>query len=407
MWKKLIKRGEKLGIELTKAERKLLLTGLVFLHRPVEEAVRSTQPGEPVMLTLGELDDLAGHVAGEANHAKTEKIEEVLGDIYDKIEELLDLYSEDEQPAGRTTPKTAPNDLLGLLANREPIVFPTPKRPGKRGRKYPIKMTPHQRESVLDHIDPRPGLRRKIERTPEGTQAVEFTRKELDELYDGIGGAVVQALSPHKKRLAAVHDKITAVFDEEQSVAYGLKAPRKTGLVYQLKVTLTGVDPPVWRRVQVSDCSLGDLHFVIQAAMGWQNSHMHLFAVNGTRYGPVVSEDLDTEDEENILLGQIVAGKKKARLVYEYDFGDSWEHEVLFEKLVEPEAKAKYPRCIEGARACPPEDCGGAWSYADLLDAMADPKHENHREMREWCGGKFDPESFSVGKVNTELRRSF
>jgi hypothetical protein len=99
MWKKIIKRAEKVGLELTKAERNLLLTGLVFLHRPVEEAVRSTPPGEPVMITLGHLEDLAGHVAGEANHAKTERIEGILSGIYEKIEKLLDLYADEDQPA--------------------------------------------------------------------------------------------------------------------------------------------------------------------------------------------------------------------------------------------------------------------------------------------------------------------
>jgi hypothetical protein len=404
MWKKLIKRGEKVGLELTPAERRLLLTGLVFLHRHVEEAVRSTPPGEPVMLALGDLDDLAGHVAGEANHAKDGRTEDVLSGIFEKIEELLDLYAEDGRPTGAAKPEVPPNDLLGLLANREPIVLPMPKRPGKKGQKYPIRMTPHQRASLLDHAGLRPGLRRKVERAPEGTQAVEFTRKELDELYDGIGGAIVHALSPHKKRLTAVHDKIAAIFDDEQLVAYGLAVAKKTGLIYQLKVTLAGVEPPVWRRVQVPDGMLGDLHFVIQAAMGWQDSHLHEFVVNGNRYGPVMSGDLGTEDEEGVLLSQIVGGMKKTRFAYEYDFGDSWEHEVLFEKAVEPEPKVKYPRCLDGARACPPEDCGGVWGYADFLEAMADPKHPEHRDMKEWVGGRFDPEKFSVEAVNKGFR---
>ncbi len=99
MWKKIIKRGEKVGLDLSKAERKLLLTGIVFLHEEVEEALRSTSAGEPIMITLGDLEDMAGHVAGEANHAKSERKEEILGDIFEKIEELLDLYAEDSGPA--------------------------------------------------------------------------------------------------------------------------------------------------------------------------------------------------------------------------------------------------------------------------------------------------------------------
>ncbi len=126
MWKKLIKRGEKVGLGLTQAERKLLLTGLVFLHRHVEEAVRSTPSGEPVMLTLGDLEDLAGHVAAEANHAKDGRTEDRLQAIYEKVEELLDVYAEDDRPAGAAKREIAPDDLGELLANREPFLFQRP-----------------------------------------------------------------------------------------------------------------------------------------------------------------------------------------------------------------------------------------------------------------------------------------
>ena len=113
---------------------------------------------------------------------------------------------------------------------------------------------------------------------------------------------------------------------------------------------------------------------------------------------------MEMKDEDAILLSQIVTGGKNAPFVYEYDFGDSWQHSIQFERVVEPEPKVKYPRCAEGARACPPEDCGGVWGYADFLKAIADPKHPDHRDMKEWIGGKFDPEKFSVEAVNRELK---
>lgn len=181
------------------------------------------------------------------------------------------------------------------------------------------------------------------------------------------------------------------------------------GQVYQFKITLVETQPPVWRRIQVPDCTLGDLHEVIQTVMGWQHSHMHQFIINGEYYGEAALEEMDLgmemKDEDGILLSQIVKGGKNARFVYEYDFGDGWQHSIQFERVVEREPKAIYPRCVEGARACPPEDVGGVWGYADFLQAMADPKHENHLEMKEWIGGKFDPEKFSADKVNRELRR--
>jgi Plasmid pRiA4b ORF-3-like protein len=143
---------------------------------------------------------------------------------------------------------------------------------------------------------------------------------------------------------------------------------------------------------------------VIQVVMGWENSHMHQFLLNGKYYGQAGTDDLDLEDEEDIRLSQIFTGRKKPRLVYEYDFGDSWRHEIRLEKRSEPEPKVKYPRCVEGARACPPEDCGGAWGYADFLEAISDKKHPEHRDMKEWIGGKFDPEKFSIEAVNRELK---
>jgi hypothetical protein len=102
-------------------------------------------------------------------------------------------------------------------------------------------------------------------------------------------------------------------------------------------------------------------------------------------------------------LSRIFTGKKKPRIVYEYDFGDSWQHEIVLEKTLEPEPKVRYPRCVEGERACPPEDCGGVWGYAEFLEAIGDPEHESQEEMLEWIGGEFDPEKFSVDKVNKEL----
>ena len=178
-------------------------------------------------------------------------------------------------------------------------------------------------------------------------------------------------------------------------------------MIYRLKITLLGVQPPVWRVVEVPDCTLGELHDVIQVAMGWEQSHMHQFILNGQYYGCLSPDDYsdDFQDESGLRLSQIFVGRKKPKLVYEYDFGDSWQHEVKLEKTLEPEPKVKYPRCVEGARACPPEDCGGPWGYAELLEALADPKHPNHKDMKEWIGGKFDPEKFSAAQVNTVMRR--
>lgn len=182
----------------------------------------------------------------------------------------------------------------------------------------------------------------------------------------------------------------------------------KSDLLFQLKITLVGMKPPIWRRIQIRDCTLGDLHQIIQIVMGWENCHMHQFMIDGERYGAPARDDLDfgleMKNEKKLRLSQIVPKSgKKVRFRYEYDFGDGWLHEIAFEKLVEPEAKTKYPRCLDGARSGPPEDIGGVWGYEEYLEAIANPKHERHDEFMEWNGG-WDAEKFSVEAINKGLR---
>jgi hypothetical protein len=176
--------------------------------------------------------------------------------------------------------------------------------------------------------------------------------------------------------------------------------------IYQIKVTLKDTKPPIWRRLLVrSDSTLGDLHTIIQAAMGWWDYHLHQFIVGEIYYGvpdPEYDDYLEMRDEQNITLGQ-VAPREGARFDYEYDFGDGWEHQVLVEKILPPEPGASYPLCIKGRRACPPEDVGGTWGYADFLDAIRDPEHPEHDSYLEWIGGEFDPEDFDLEEVNGAL----
>ena len=179
--------------------------------------------------------------------------------------------------------------------------------------------------------------------------------------------------------------------------------------ICQLKISLKHLKPLVWRQVQVpSTMNLESLHWVIQHAMGWTNSHMHHFKVDKTYYGMSYPDDFDgtteTKNEKKITVGEVLS-KPKAKIEYEYDFGDSWEHEILLEKIVPPEQRVKYPMCLGGKRACPPEDCGGVWGYANMLEVIKDPEHSEYEEMMEWLDEEFDPEAFSVEAVNKVLRR--
>jgi Plasmid pRiA4b ORF-3-like protein len=189
-------------------------------------------------------------------------------------------------------------------------------------------------------------------------------------------------------------------------------APAKSarGTVYQLKITLNDIRPPIWRRVQTKDCTLGRLHDIIQAVMGWEDYHLHEFEIGQQRYGALEQwqddfwgADPDVANERKVKLSQLVEqGVKKFR--YQYDMGDSWWHTITVEKTVPVEAGVKYPRCIAGERACPPEDCGGPWGYGDFVDAIQNPKHERHEELLEWLGGEFDPEAFDPEAANKELQ---
>ncbi len=177
----------------------------------------------------------------------------------------------------------------------------------------------------------------------------------------------------------------------------------KSLTVCQLKITLRDYNPPIWRRVQVpSDITLGELSFVILAAMGWTNSHLHQFSIGDMEYADPQFELDFAEDEFAVTLAD-VASTARSRFRYMYDFGDGWDHDVLVEKTLPREPQKQYPTCVKGARRCPPEDCGGVWGYADFLEAVNDPKHEMHEDMTEWCGGAFDPEAFDAEELNASL----
>ncbi len=177
----------------------------------------------------------------------------------------------------------------------------------------------------------------------------------------------------------------------------------ENGSIYQIKVTLEGSDPPIWRTVQLpGDTTLEELHYVIQIVMDWENYHMRQFIADDRSYG--LDEDFMPDPEsERIATLKGVAPKPKDRLLYEYDFGDSWEHDVLVENILPSERGVRYPVCVGGELAAPPEDCGGIWGYYDLLDAIQDPDHPDHEEMLEWVQEDFDPEAFDLDGVNRRL----
>lgn len=178
--------------------------------------------------------------------------------------------------------------------------------------------------------------------------------------------------------------------------------------IYQLKATLKYIQPAIWRRfLAPADITIHRLHLILQEVMGWETYHLYRFQIGRRQYGePHPDNDFDELDFKNsrrAKLGRLVK-EQGANFLYEYDFGDSWIHELLLEEILEPQASRRYPVCLDGRRACPPEDCGGPGGYAEMLEALGDPDHEEHDTLMEWTGGAFDPEEFDLEEVNNWLR---
>ena len=187
---------------------------------------------------------------------------------------------------------------------------------------------------------------------------------------------------------------------------------KKTNEVYQFKITLTSSDPSIWRRILVpSNYSFWDLHVAIQDSMGWLDYHFHSFSIKD----PITNSkvEIGIPDKEYDSFDRKILADYKVKIsdyfnennrtaMYEYDFGDSWMHTIKFEKIVKATVAEKYPKCIDGQRACPPKDCGGIGGYFNLLSVIGNPKDEEYNEMIEWLGGEYDPEKFDPEDISFE-----
>jgi hypothetical protein len=271
--------------------------------------------------------------------------------------------------------------------------------------RFRLTLTHVQRKSIAAFA---PELAGRVRLTEPNERIIEFSHAELKEIQAKAEAAIERAPNGTARRpLRYVLDAATRALEQSRG---GGPIPASER-VYQFKITLAESHPPIWRRIQVKDGTLDDLHEHIQTAMGWTNSHLHDFRIGEQLYGDpdLMQENFEEFDYKNSRTTRISTlvprGGKPLRFGYQYDFGDSWQHEVLFEGIVPAEAKTKYPLCVDGARACPPEDCGGIGSYAYFLEAIQDPEHERHDELVQWVGGEFDPEAFDATKATREMRR--
>jgi hypothetical protein len=412
MPKKRIQPGEKVGLKLRESERKLILEGVMCLDGDYGETLRKTPPGKPVTMTLDEFEDFGGYIAAAANHTDDQKLQRKLDAVFQKIQRILETHTDE---AESVIIKDQITRGLGLaIADAlegkpsQPISFRLPEPSKKvKAETRPLKLTKWEREAIVHGTRVRAKIRDRIKAEPEGTAVIEFTVKELDHMLEELGTAAEYVPDPYKKRLIAVVHKISDLLDPVAPARQ--RAPKSSDTVFQFKVTLVGTKPPIWRRVHTQDCNLGKLHGIIQAAMGWEDSHLHRFVIDGVQYGPPSPDDLDfgieMQNETKFRLSRLFPRYDKPfRFKYEYDFGDGWLHEILFEGYRPIEKGLKYPVCLEGARACPPEDVGGVWGYAEFLEALADPKHEQHEEFVEWAG-PFDPEKFDPKEATKHMKR--
>ncbi len=174
---------------------------------------------------------------------------------------------------------------------------------------------------------------------------------------------------------------------------------------HRCKIVLKDVKPPMWRRIELSsDMKLPQVSRALIVAMGWTDTHLHAFRVGRTSYGvPDADFPTDMRSERQVTLADIAPNAGDS-FWFDYDFGDGWTHKVTVESIVPSEGESS-PRCLAGARACPPEDCGGPYGYRELLNAYADPRHERHREIIEWLPDDFDPDAFDLDETNHALRR--
>ncbi len=226
--------------------------------------------------------------------------------------------------------------------------------------------------------------------------------RETDKRIATLGAADLDEIS------LAANSLLEDALRTEEVKAVESRAERRTDAeprVCRMKITLRGTRPPVWRRFEVrDDMTLARLHTVIQRVMGWTDSHLHEFHVGQDRFGiPNPEWPDDTISEKKIRVGDLIDWGVK-RFVYEYDFGDGWQHDIVIEKLAKPEHDVRYPRCLTGKRACPPEDCGGVGGYYELLEAIANPEDAEDEDVWNWADW-FEPDAFDLEWVNQSLRK--
>jgi hypothetical protein len=415
--RKTIKPEVTIGLNLGAEERELLFD-LAFVEEEILQRIRRMPGGMvQVQLTVDQLGSLAGSIAADINHTGDKARQTKLARIYEKIDLLLGSHPDGESTTRSEAVKLAQFAASVLvLAERHAeggVVWP-----GSIGRtqKIGLKLTKSERSAILGLPGLKEPLKTQIDVASNGPRTFRFTVNDLAAICFALSETMLCAEVRDTVRPMRLAGKLSLVLADclVQDAASRIKPPsprsrpaKSKKTLYQLRISLKDIQPSIWRRIQVKDCSLVVLHKVIQAAMGWEDYHLYSFEIDGKEFGDpaLIEDDLDMEDARATWLSEIVPEDgKRYRFEYTYDFGDGWKHEVLFEGCPGAEKGVRFPLCLEGERACPPEDSGGISGYEEYLEVMADREDEQHEDFLRWRG-PFDPERFDLEGVNRVLRR--
>lgn len=410
--------SEQAALQLPVPERSVLLTSRFVADDSLLDRVRQAPARGPIVFSRDELEDLHRGLTVDANQTDDNKRRKAIHKVLAKIEEWLgdELDEEDLEEAfldfvsgGNAGPMpTSVDEVYRTIFEIGPRITASDLL------SYDVTFSKSERETLLG-METIPGDIHQLvaDESPKdrsfqlSVRQFLVTSLSIKEALELAGDETL------RHRLSAVAQRLsTGMFaalttSEAADLSIGDR-PRQirhaaTAQAFQLKITLQGSKPPIWRRVQVADCTLDKLHHIIQTAMGWYNCHLHVFEWNDLVFAhPEAELDEDCYDETQVYLGQLVVdGCKKLR--YSYDFGDDWQHTITVEKTYTPKPGDRLPLCVKGVGACPPEDCGGLWGYYDFLSAIRDPKNERHDEFVDWAGENFNPEQFDLDEVNAEL----
>lgn len=274
-----------------------------------------------------------------------------------------------------------------------------------------VSLTDAQRQAAAELM---PQLRAVLKPETRGKKRILLSADVWEELSDLATEELTFELGRGRTRIRNLRSVVESALSEVHTPpaansSQRSKAGTRTETIYRMRIDLDDIAPPIWRRIEVPDCSLADFHFVVQGAMGWSNSHLHEFEIDDERFSipnPFGFDDgPGVIDSTEVRLSDVIDGKG-AEFDYLYDFGDSWSHTIKVEAVKQADPQVAYPLCVKGKRACPQEDCGGVWGYEELLEILADPEHREYEDRMDWCG-QFDPERFDAASCTRQMQEWF